>query len=407
MATDPFSFPVPGEPIPRTLARLRELGPVVPIELPGGVRIWAVTSQAAILELLVNDNKLFSRAPRHWAALHDGTIPPGWMLRPLVEGEHLQVLDGADHRRLRGLISRAFTPARVEALAPRIEKIAAGLLDEVVAAGDGVDLVSAFTAPLPIAVISELFGVPAEQRPLIRECTQVLVAQAGDGALTAAADRRLRACLNELVERKRADPGDDLTSELVRVHDGGDRLTGSELLAILWLMLIAGQESTVHLLGNAVMALSAHPGQRALAIEKGLWPQVVEETLRSRPSIATSPFRYAVTDVTLAGVPVRAGDAFLLCYGEAATDTAEHGEGADRFDITREPAPHLAFGHGPHFCVGAPLARLEGAIALSALYGRLPDLRLAVDPEDVPCSPSFITYGPLTLPVNLGLTRRV
>ncbi|GAA4232430.1 cytochrome P450 [Streptosporangium album] len=403
MANTPFSFPVPGEPVPQTLAHLRKLGPVVPIELPGGVSVWAVTSQDAIFELLSNDNKLFSRNPRHWSALQDGAVPADWPMRPVVEGEHLQVLDGADHRRLRGLISRAFTPSRVEALTPRIEKITNELLDGVVAAGDGVDLVSAFTEPLPISVISELFGVPVPDRPRLRKWTQVLISHTSTGEETAAANRDLLAYLGELVEQKRRVPGDDLTSGLVRVHDEDDRLTGSELVAILWLMVIAGHETTVHLLGNAIVALCAHPEQRALAIAGDRWSQVVEEALRSGASVATSPFRYAVTDVTLAGVRILAGEPLLVCYGGAGTDTDRHGEGADRFDITREQTGHLAFGHGPHFCIGAPLARLEGAIALSALFSRLPDLNLAVAPAELLYSPSFMTYGPLALPVSLGV----
>ncbi|WP_326825997.1 cytochrome P450 family protein [Streptosporangium sp. NBC_01756] len=404
MADTPFSFPVPGEPAPQTLAHLRKLGPVVPIELPGNVRAWAVTSQDAIFEVLSNDNKLFSRHPRHWTDLQEGAVPTDWPLRPVVEGEHLQVLEGADHRRLRGLISRAFTPSRVEALTPRIEKITAELLDAVVAAGDGVDLVSAFTEPLPISVISELFGVPVHDRPRLRKWTQVLISHTSTGEETAAANRDLLDYLGELVEEKRRTPGDDLTSGLVRVHDEGDRLTGSELVAILWLMIIAGHETTVHLLGNAVVALCVNPEQRALALAGDQWPQVVEEALRSGSTVVSTPFRYVVTDVTLAGVPLRAGEPLLVCYGGAATDTDRHGEGADRFDITREQTGHLAFGHGPHFCIGAPLARLESAIALSALFNRLPDLDLAIAPDEVLYSPSFLTYGPLALPVNTGVS---
>ncbi|GAA2092848.1 cytochrome P450 family protein [Actinomadura alba] len=399
----PFQFPVPGEPVPHTLARLREIGPVVPLELPGNVSAWAVTNYAALAELLANDNKLVSRNPRHWSALRNGEIPADWPLRPLIEGEHLQVLDGVDHRRLRTLVSRAFTASRVEALAPRVEEMVTDLVDEVVAAGDGVDLVSAFTEPLPMSVICELYGVPEPERPQLRAWANTMISHTSTGEQTAAANRDMLAYLAEHVERKRRDPGDDLTTGLVRAQDEGDQLSGSELVTNLWLMIIAGHETTVHMLGHAIVALCTHPEQRALAVAENLWPQVVEETLRHRTSVKTSPFRYAMTDVNLAGTDIPAGDAMLVCYGGAGTDTDRYGEDADRFDITREDKGHLAFGYGPHFCIGAPLARLEGRIGLPALFNRLPGLRLAVDADHIPYSPSFITYGPLSLPVNLGL----
>ncbi|MCW2918707.1 MAG: hypothetical protein JWN52_6775 [Actinomycetia bacterium] len=402
MPESPLPFPVPGEPAPSAVARLRELGPVIPIELPGNVGVWAVTTHAAVAEVLAQDSKLFTRNPKHWSALHNGGVPSDWPMRPLVEGDHLQVKDGADHRRLRGLLSRAFTPSRVEMLTPRIEETVTELLDDVAAAGDGVDLVSAFTEPLPISVICELFGVPGPERSQIRSWSNVLISHTSTGEQAAAANGALLAFLAELVDRKRRDPGDDLTTELVRAHDEGDRLSDAELVSALWLMLIAGHETTVHLLGQAIVALCTHPEQRALAMAGNRWPQVVEETLRNRTSVIASPFRYATADAMLAGVRIPAGDALLLCYGATGTDTEQYGPAADRFDIMREQTGHLAFGYGPHFCIGAPLARLEGRIALSALFTRLPDLRLAIDADHIPYSPSFITYGPLTLPVSLA-----
>ncbi|MBC6461517.1 cytochrome P450 family protein [Actinomadura sp. HBU206391] len=405
MLGSPSQFPVPGEPVPRTLARLREIGPVVPLEFPGDVKVWAVTNYAALAEMLGHDNELVSMNPKHWVALHDGTIPPDWPLRALIEGDHLQVLDGADHRRLRSLIGRAFTAARVEALAPRIEEMTAELLDDVVATGDGVDLASAFTEPLPMSVICELYGIPEPERSPLRTWTNTLITPTSTGEQTQAAQGEMFGYLTELVERKRRDPGEDLTTGLVRAHDEGDRLSSTELVTNLFLILMAGHETTVRMLGHAIVSLCTHPEQRALAVSGDLWPQVVEETLRNHPSVITAPFRYTVTDVTLAGVRVPAGEALLSCYGGAGTDTDQYGETADRFDITREQKGHLSFGHGPHFCIGASLARLEGRIALSALFTRLPRLRLAIDADRIPYSPSFITYGPLSLPVNLGLAE--
>lgn len=402
MSGSRFLFPTPGEPILDTYDRLRKTGPVVPIELPGGVEAWSINSYAGVADLLARDNGVFSRDPRHWHALRDDTVPPDWPLLPLVSGDHLQVKDGADHRRLRGLIARAFTAARVEALAPRIAETTAALIERIAEAGDGVDLVTAFNEPLPMSVICDLYGVPAPDRARLRGWTVTLLSHTSTGQEAATAHQELLAYLASLVELKRREPGDDLTTGLVRAHDEEDRLSDGELVSALWVMLIAGHETTVHLLGNAIVALCAHPEQRALAIARDLWPEVVEEILRYRSSVIGSPFRYTVTDATVEGVDIPAGEALWLSYAHIGTDTARYGDDADRFDITREQTGHLAFGHGPHFCIGAPLARLEARIALAALFGRFPELSLAVDPGAIPYTPSHITYGPMSLPVNLG-----
>jgi 2-hydroxy-5-methyl-1-naphthoate 7-hydroxylase len=400
-----FPFPTPGEPVLDTYHRLRQAGPVVPIELPGGVEAWAVNTYAAAADVFARDNKAFSRDPRHWTALQDGSVPADWPMRPLVSGDHLQVKEGADHRRLRGLIARAFTAARVEALAPRIEARTAELVENVAAAGDGVDLVPAFNEPLPMSVICELYGVPVPDRAPLRGWTTTLVSQTSTGEQAAAAQEALGAYLASLVDMKRREPGDDLTTGLVRAHDEEDRLSDGELVSALWIMLIAGHETTVHLLGNAIVALCAHPDQRALAISEDLWPEVVEETLRYRNSVVGSPFRYTVTDATVEGVDIPAGEAIWLSYAHLGTDPDRYGDDAGRFDITREQTGHLSFGHGPHFCIGAPLARLEARIALATLFGRFPDLSLAIGPDAIPYTPAAITYGPLSLPVNLGEER--
>jgi 2-hydroxy-5-methyl-1-naphthoate 7-hydroxylase len=400
-----FPFPAPGEPILHTYARLRDAGPVVPIELPGNVPAWAVNSHAALADVFARDNKVFSADPRHWVALHDGTVPADWPMRPLVSGDHLQVKDGVDHRRLRTLIARAFTAARVEAMAPRIAEMTAELIDRIAAAGDGVDLVPALTETLPMSVICDLYGVPHAERAQLRGWTTTLLSHTATGEQAAAANEALNSYLASLVDLKRREPGDDLTTGLVRAHDDEDRLSDDELVSALWVMLIAGHETTVHLLGNAIITLCAHRDQLALAIERDLWPQVVEEILRYRGPVLGSPFRYTVTDTVLAGVPVPAGEALWLSLAHHGTEHGRYGDTADRFDITREQNGHLAFGYGPHFCVGAPLARLESRIALEALFGRFPELSLATDSDAIQYNPSAITHGPLSLPVDLGPAR--
>ncbi|NYI04778.1 cytochrome P450 family protein [Allostreptomyces psammosilenae] len=400
MAHCPFVLPDPdGEPVPDTYARLREAGPVVPVELPGGVAAWAVASHATAREVFGGDNRRFSKHPRNWPALHDGTVPADWSLRPLIAGDNLLMKDGAEHRRLRGLLAQAFTPARVETLRPRVERIVADLLDAVEAADGVVDLVPAFTEPLPMMVICELFGVPEEDRPLLRRHSRVLFSGTHGAQEMAAASAGLLEYLAGLVEARRAHPRDDLTTALVRAGDQGDRLTPEELVGTLSVLVIAGHETTEHLLGRAVVALLDHPGQLRLALAEDRWDAVVEETLRRYSPVTGVMFRYPVEPVEIAGVPLAAGQPLLLGVAGAATDPAQHGPDADRFDITREQRGHLAFGHGPHFCLGAPLARLEARIALRALFGRLPRLRLAAPSATLPHTRSILTHGPVTLPV--------
>lgn len=217
--------------------------------------------------------------------------------------------------------------------------------------------------------------------------------------------KHLQAFLHELVERKQREPGDDLTSGLVQARDEGDRLTTDELVGVLWLMLVAGHETTVHLLGHAVVALAQNPDQLALAKAEDRWADVVEETLRYRHSVMMTSFRFTAEDVTIAGVHIPEGNAVGVVYQASGVDPAEYGPSADRFDITREQSRNLGFGHGPRYCIGAPLARLESRLALASLYRRLPELSLAIDPDDIPYSPSFFTIGPLSLPVNLGVVK--
>ncbi|NDU71777.1 cytochrome P450 [Actinomadura sp. DSM 109109] len=400
------AFPAPGESPLDTCVRLREIAPVVEVAFPGGVPAYLALTHRATREILAGDNRTFARDPKHWPGLHDGSIPEDWPLRAIVQGDHLSTKDGDDHRRLRGLVGRAFTPGRVREMEPRIQEIIDGLLDDVVAAGDGVDLVPAFTEALPMAVICELFGVPESDRADLRRWTAALLAHTTPPDEAFETQKTLMAYLYALAERKRVDPGDDLTSGLVQARDRDDRLTTDELVAVLWLMLVAGHETTVHLLGHAIVALSAHPGQLALAMVEDRWSDVVEETLRYRHSVMMTSFRFTLDDVTIAGVPIPKGSAVGVVYQASGLDPERYGETADRFDITREQGDGVGFGHGPRYCIGAGLARMEGRLALASLYRRLPGLTLAIDPDDIPYSPSFFTVGPLSLPIRLGTVPR-
>ncbi|WP_187414562.1 cytochrome P450 family protein [Nonomuraea sp. PA05] len=401
---EPLPIPAPGERTSQTVRRFRdEGGPVVPIELPGKVSAWMVCSYDSVSEVLLNDGTLYSKNSRNCPALNDGTIPPDWPLRQLVEGDHLLTQDGDDHRRLRGLINRAFTPARVAAMAPRIQQITDGLLDRLAAEGEVVDLVRHFSEPLPIAVICELFGVPEQERYQLREWTNVLLFHTASPQEAATAAGDMLAYLGAFIERKRAEPGDDLTSGLIKVQeDDGDRLSDEEMLWILWLVLIAGHETTVHMLANTVIALCGDRAQLPGPKDQEAWERVVEEALRSRSSVINVLFRYPLQDVRVLGTEIPAGVPIVVALDGAGTDPARYGPDAARFDASREPDVHVGFGRGPHFCLGAPLARLEMRIALSSLFGRHPGLRLAIGMDDIDYTPSLITEGPIRLPVVLG-----
>jgi 2-hydroxy-5-methyl-1-naphthoate 7-hydroxylase len=382
----------------QTYARFRSLGPVIPLEMPSGVMVWAATSYASVREVLRGDDRLFAKNISKWKAYTEGRVPDDWVLMPFTRGEHMLMQDGAVHARLRRLVSSAFTPARVEGLEPFIEQLVDGLLDRL---DTTADLVADLAERVPMAVIAELFGVPHDDRANLRRWTSILFSAAATPEQATTAGRDLTAYLQVLIESKRQRREDDLTSALVRAHEDGGHLSTQELVDSLQLMLVAGHETTIHLITNAVVALLTHPEQLAAVVEQDRWSDAIEETLRVHSPVAGAIFRYALEEVVVAGVTIPAGDAVYLCYSGAATDPAQYGEDARYFDIDRKNRNHLAFGHGPHFCLGAPLARLEARIVLRRLFERFPNMKLSVDPEDIPQTPSFIMNGPLHVPVSL------
>ncbi|WP_280236230.1 cytochrome P450 family protein [Nocardia cyriacigeorgica] len=390
-----IQLPTPGESILDTHDRIRRAGEVVPIELPGGVPAWLAVSHRAVGEIL--DDKSFAKNAVHCPALHDGKIPADWPLRALTDMQHMLNQDGAEHRRLRKTINKAFTPGRIAALAPRIEQIAAELIDSFPQT-DEIDLISNYTTPLPVRVICELFGVPEDEQPQLKGWTLTIVSTESTGEQAHAAMAAMIGYFTELLDRKRRDPGDDLTSALLAAN-AENELTDAELVEMMWLLIVAGHETTVHLLGNAVVALREHPEQLAKAQAEDRWDDVVEEVLRYRSSVVGALMRYARTDVKVADVDIPAG-AMMLWHGGVGRDLLRNPD-ADTFDIDHDHRDQLAFGHGPHFCLGAPLARLESRIALSTLFRRYPDLTLAIDPARIEYISQISTVGPLALPVRL------
>ncbi|MCB5179454.1 cytochrome P450 family protein [Streptomyces antimicrobicus] len=359
-------------------AELREAGPVHRVALDNGDLVWLVVGHEACREAL-NHPAL----SKNW----QDSVYFGDVVASAVN-HHMLESDPPRHTRLRRLVAREFTGRRVEAMRPRVQEITDGLLDAMAADGARrADLIRSLAFPLPMTVICELLGVPDLDREQFRRWSNEVVAPSSPAASSWAL-AEVAHYLGELIEDKRCSPGEDLMSALIRTRDeGGDRLSHEELVSMAFLLLVAGHETTVNLIGNGVRALLDHPDQlAALRADPDLLDGAVEEMLRYDGPVENSTFRFAREDTVVAGVPVPAGDAVLVSLAGADRDPSRF-PAPDTFDIRRAPQGHLAFGHGIHFCLGAPLARLEGRIAVRSLLERFPGL--ARDPEGE--EPEWIT----------------
>ncbi|MEW2082634.1 cytochrome P450 [Streptomyces sp. NPDC005283] len=386
-------------------ARLLAEGAVAPVVLPGEVAGMAVLGHDALKEFLAHPD--VAKGAAHFTALRDGEIPDGWPLRTFATVQGMTTADDADHRRLRSLVSKAFTARRVGELRPRIETLTARLLDgldEAAAAGGGVaDLRTHFALPLPMGVICELLGVDAEHQDRLHHLSNQVVSTSIGPEEAMAANRELVAVLGTVAATRMENPGDDLTSALIAAREeDGDRLSRHELIGTLLLMIIAGHETTLNLITNAVRAVCAHRDQLELVRSgKATWPDVVEETLRWDSPVSYFPFRYPTRDLTVDKTVIPKGTPVLAGYSAAGRDKSAHGPDADRFDITRTGgARHLSLGHGPHYCLGSPLARMEATIALERLFTRFPELDLAVPEAELRRHASFVGNSVRELPVR-------
>ncbi|HET6949791.1 MAG TPA: cytochrome P450 [Acidimicrobiales bacterium] len=387
------------------LARLLDRGPVHPVVLADGHPAHLVLGQAAARQAL-NDPRLSKDMQAALAG--DPEVVAEGLPGPAFS-RHMLNVDPPDHTRLRRLVAGAFGASRVARLEAPVRAIAHDLLDALAEHDDGaaVDLVAGFARPLPFEVIGELLGVPAADRPALQVWFRTLLSPwTGDppAAVVAASDA-IVAYLGDLIDAKAREPRrDDLVSDLVREASDGDRLTRQELLSTLFQLVVAGHDTTTSLIGNAVVALLDHPGQLGLLVaDPTLLPGAIEELVRFAPPVPHATFRYATEDVVLDGVPVPAGRQVLVCLAAAGRDPARV-ERPHRLDVTRDARGHLGFGHGIHFCLGAPLARLEARVALGALLARHPGLRLAVPRRELRWAhgDGLVLRGLSELPVVLG-----
>lgn len=322
-------------------------------------------------------------------------------------GRNLTLLDAPDHPRLRSVMSRFFTKKRIEGIRPRVETLTDGLLDTLAErAGDGpVDLIKDFAWKLPLTVVCELLGVPEEDHELFGYGTDASRDQGATGAYAEGAViavERLRALIGE----KRARPGDDAFTAFVRALDAGEFLDEDEVIAQAMLFVVAGHETTVDLLGNGVHALLSAPDQlKQLTADPSLVTNAVEEVLRYYPPTDIVTPQYTAEPVTFGDVTVDRHEIVILSRASANRDPARYPD-PDRFDITRNTAGHLAFGHGAHYCVGGMVARTEGRAVLGRIFDRFPDLRHAEGPESVRWKSNPVARGLVALPVELGEPRR-
>ncbi|MGH3170152.1 MAG: cytochrome P450 family protein [Trebonia sp.] len=385
-------------------ARLRASGPATPVVMPDGGRAWLVTRYADVRAALADP-----RLAKDWMT---HMTPEDWNPDPshTYFNRNMLNLDPPDHTRLRRLVTKAFTSRRVAALRPRIATITDELLDAMAAAGSAgsagssgaVDLLEVFAFPLPVTVICELLGIPARDRDDFRVWSAAFVDSRVPREDFQSASTAMYQYFTDLLAEKRRRPGDDLVSALITAQDADDSLSDSELLSMLFLLLIAGHETTVNLIGNGTLALLQHPaGLARLRSDMSLLPSAVEELLRYANPLNHATERFTLTPVVIGGVEIPAREWVIVATSSANRDASRF-EDPSSLDVGRDATGHVAFGHGIHYCLGAPLARLEGEIAIGSLLSRFPGLSLAVPESELRWRVSSLIHGLESLPVRLG-----
>jgi cytochrome P450 PksS len=386
---DPFPF----------YARLRAEAPVFRVTLPDRQTAWLVTRYDDVVAVLKDER--FAK-DRNNALTREQLAGQPWMprfFRPLTR--NMLDLDASDHTRLRGLVHKAFTPRLVEQMRDRVAALTGSLLDTALKRGR-MDLIRDYAMPVPTTIIAEMLGVPVADRHRFQRWSNALVVAGSSrwGVFLAipAVWFFLRYC-RKLIKARRAEPRDDLISALIQAEEAGQQMSEDELVAMVVLLLVAGHETTVNLIGSGTLALLEHPAEmEKLRSDPALIRSAVEELLRYTSPVETATERFAREDVTVAGVTIPRGNIVFAVLASANRDERQFTD-PDRLDVTREPNKHLSFGLGAHYCLGASLARMEGQIAISTLLRRVPRLRLAVAPQTLRWRPGLVLRGLKALPV--------
>lgn len=382
-------------------AALRAEGPAVLVELPGMVRAWSVTRHS-VIQALTGDPRVSRDARRHWPGLAD--VPDGWPLAPIVLQQSFLNAYGEEHRGFRRRIAPSFSPRRVEGMRPQVQATADRLVEALAALPPGAtaDVRQALALPLAMTVICDLFGVPDHLHDKLGTAIHAILDPSVDPERALAVQAELHNRLTELLRYKREHPAADLTSDLLLPSEPEEEpMPDPVLLDTLFLMIGAGFETSVNLITNAVGVLLTHPGNLARVREGAIgWQDVVEETLRFDGPVMHLPMRFAIEDIDLGeGVVIGKGDPIIIGFAAAGRDPELHPDRPERFDPTRTGKEHLAFGHGPHFCLGAHLARLEADVALTTLFKHLPDLALAHPGKQPTHLPSFVVNSLASLEI--------
>lgn len=378
---------------PDEYAHLRAEQPVARATLANGHAVWLVTKHADVRTVLADPR--FSREAI--------TRPNAPRLLPVAAGsKSIFVMDPPEHTRLRKLVGKAFTTRQVERLRPRVEQLADSMVSAMAAQGPPADVITHLAQPLPITVICDMLGVPRPDQQLFREWTDVMLSvSARSSEEVSDAAGKLRRYLTGLIEAKQQDPADDLLTVLITARDEDDSLSTEELIAFAETMLMAGYHATTSEIVHGLLTLTERPGAvRRLVEHRGELPLAVDELLRySQAGGGVGPIRIALQDMEIGGVKVRAGDAVLPCINSANRDDSVFTD-AEELDLTREPNPHLAFGHGIHRCLGAHLGRVELTVALDRLLHHLGTFQLAVPAGELEWKPNRAFTRPETLPLQ-------
>lgn len=386
------------DPFP-TFACMRQQDPIYAHVSPAGVTTWYITRYEDVLAVLKDNDHFVKDVRRTRPSPAAADAQPGLQQRI---NQNMLFSDPPDHTRLRALVNQAFTPRRVEQMAGRVQAITDALLDAAARRGQ-MELIADLALPMPVQVIGEMLGIPSADQAVVADWSQAIISPGSRGLSYRARRQKMRAFvayLGQMFAARRQQPQDDLMTALVQAEMAGDSLNEAELSSMVALLLVTGHETTVNLIGNGALALLQHAGQRQILQQQPeLWPTAVEELLRYDGPVETSTTRWVREDFIFQGQPMRRGDVVRVVLAAANRDTAVFSQ-PDRLHIGRDSRKHLAFGHGIHYCLGAPLARIEGEVALRALFTRFPNLHLRRPVESLRWRPGVLFRGLEKLPVG-------